>query len=64
MYWDTNRADDQGLMHNPLTDLDGLSDNFEFFRAGWSMRDVQPGIDLEIKEYLAGPQINKQVSGT
>ncbi len=57
LYWDTNRADDQGLMHNPLTDLNALSDNFEFFRAGWSMRDVQPGIDLDIKEYLAGPQI-------
>ena len=59
LYWDTNRADDQGLMHNPLTDLSALSSDFELYRAGWSMRDVQPGIDLDIKEYLAGPQITK-----
>ena len=64
LYWDTNRADDQGLMHNPLTDIGALSDNFELFRAGWSMRDVQPGIDLDIKEYLAGPQNIKQANGT
>ena len=61
LYWDTNRADDQGLMHNPLTDLSALSSDFELYRAGWSMRDVQPGVDLDIKDYLAGPQIKKKV---
>ena len=53
--WDTHRADDQGLMHNPLTDLSALARDFELFEAGWSMRDVQPGISLEVKDYLAGP---------
>ena len=62
LYWDTNREDDQGLMHNPLADLSALSSDFEMFRAGWSMRDVQPGVDLDIKDYLAGPQINKKAS--
>lgn len=61
LFWDTNRADDQGLMHNPLTDLSALSSDFELYRAGWSMRDVQPGVDLDIKDYLAGPQIKKKV---
>lgn len=61
LFWDTNRADDQGLMHNPLTDLSALPSDFELYRAGWSMRDVQPGVDLDIKEYLAGPQIIKKV---
>ncbi|MBZ0217652.1 MAG: DISARM system helicase DrmA [Fimbriimonadaceae bacterium] len=60
LFWDTNRADDQGLMHNPLTDISALSSDFELYRAGWSMRDVQPGIDLDVKDYLAGPQIAKK----
>jgi hypothetical protein len=53
--WDTHRADDQGLMHNPLTDLSALTKDFELFEAGWSMRDVQPGIGLDVRDYLAGP---------
>lgn len=53
--WDTHRADDQGLMHNPLTDMSALTKDFELFEAGWSMRDVQPGISLDVKDYLAGP---------
>ena len=56
--WDTHRADDQGLMHNPLTDLSALAKDFALFEASWSMRDVQPGISLEVKDYLAGPIIS------
>jgi hypothetical protein len=47
-------------MHNPLTDLSALSSDFELYRAGWSMRDVQPGVDLDVEEYLAGPQTIKK----
>ena len=57
--WDTHRADDLGLMHNPLTDLSALGKDFALFEAGWSMRDVQPGIGLEIRDYLAGPVISE-----
>ena len=53
--WDTNKADDAGLMHNPLENLMELRDEFLLFEAGWSMRDVQPGIELDIKDYLERP---------
>ncbi len=50
--WDTHQADDGGLMHTPLQDLSGLRPEFRLFEAGWSMRDVQPGVALEIEQYL------------
>lgn len=56
LHWDTHRADDSGLMHDPLRDLSSLRDDFKLFEAGWSMRDVQPAIELEIAEYLERPQ--------
>lgn len=54
MYWQTHKANDEGLMHNLLEDLKGASvkgaSDFEFFKAGWSMRDVQPAVGLDIWE--------------
>ena len=54
MYWQTHKANDEGLMHNLLEDLKGSSvkgaSDFEFFKAGWSMRDVQPAVGLDIWE--------------
>jgi hypothetical protein len=50
--WDTHQADDGGLMHSPLQDLSGLPSEFRLFEAGWSMRDVQPGVAIEIEQYL------------
>lgn len=51
--WDTHQPDDAGLMHSPLQDLSKLRDEFKLFEAGWSMRDVQPGVAIEIEEYLS-----------
>ncbi|WP_420430985.1 DISARM system helicase DrmA [Hyphobacterium sp.] len=51
--WDTYQPDDAGLMHSPLQDLSKLRDEFKLFEAGWSMRDVQPGVVIEIEEYLS-----------
>lgn len=50
--WDTHQADDGGLMHTPLQDLSALRTEFRMFEAGWSMRDVQPGVAIEIEQYL------------
>lgn len=49
--WDTHRNDDGGLLHTPLQDLDNIRADFKLFEAGWSMRDVQPGVALEIEQY-------------
>lgn len=49
--WDTHQPDDSGLMHSPLQDLQKLLPEFKLFQAGWSMRDVQPGVAIEIEEY-------------
>lgn len=56
LHWDTHRADDAGLMHDPLRDLSALRDDFKLYEAAWSMRDVQPAIELDITEYLERPQ--------
>lgn len=56
LHWETHRLDDSGLMHDPLRDLSALRDDFKLFEAGWSMRDVQPAIELDISEYLERPQ--------
>jgi hypothetical protein len=50
--WDTHGNDDGGLLHTPLQDLAALRSEFQLFEAGWSMRDVQPGVAVEIEEYL------------
>lgn len=50
--WDTHGNDDGGLLHTPLQDLDGIAKEFRLFEAGWSMRDVQPGVAIEIEQYL------------
>ncbi len=50
--WDTHGNDDGGLLHTPLQDLSALRAEFQLFEAGWSMRDVQPGVAIEIEQYL------------
>ncbi len=50
--WDTHGNDDGGLLHTPLQDLSALRAEFRLFEAGWSMRDVQPGVAIEIEQYL------------
>lgn len=50
--WDTHGNDDGGLMHTPLQDLSSIADEFRLFEAGWSMRDVQPGVAIDIEQYL------------
>lgn len=50
--WDTHGNDDGGLLHTPLQDLAALRSEFGLFEAGWSMRDVQPGVAIEIEQYL------------
>jgi hypothetical protein len=50
--WDTHGNDDGGLLHTPLQDLAALRADFRLFEAGWSMRDVQPGVAIEVEQYL------------
>jgi len=46
--WQTHKPDDAGLLHNLTDDLEGLPEEFEHFKAGWSMRDVQPSVVLDV----------------
>ena len=48
MKWQTHDPDDAGLMHNLTDDLRSLPKEFESFKAGWSMRDVQPSVLLDV----------------
>jgi len=49
--WQTHKPDDAGLLHNLTDDLEGLPEEFEHFKAGWSMRDVQPSVVLDVWDH-------------